>query len=282
MSLMIIQLAKMTLVVLGIFFTPAITRKFVLQLSAPEASQMMKWGGMMMVGMAAVGAKGVSLGKAGKSVGLSIAKREIPAASQELTKIARRVSSSDFGKRSKIAQLSKNMIEGQNRKIQSWHLSQAEPKGLEKAVGSFKKNSSLRDTTQKEVSKNNKENLAEKRDPVSGRYIYPGLPKPGVISTAIRTGDQAARVISLGSKKVTQLTREMIRQHAASRFNNINPSSKIEVSNQTKASPSFYQPNVRSERSSVTKGRQQFNRRVQSVISQNKKRLDRIFKGDRS
>lgn len=291
MSLMIIQLAKMTLIVLAIFCTPAITRKFVFQLTAPEASQMMKWGGVMMGGLATVGAKGLSAAKIGQSFGSAVARRELPAASQELTRIARRVGSSDFGKRSKLVQFSKNLIEKQNKKLQGWHLNEAfnKPDGVKsKGFSNFSKASSSLSEKAKfstNVSNDsklhmNKEALSERKDPISGRYIYPGQPKPGVLSTSIKAGDRAVQVVSTGTQKVAHIAKNVVQARSINRISSFRGQSGV----QTPSRQNLINLNAgASKMGSQPKAevrREQFHRRVQSVMSQNKKRLDRIFKGD--
>lgn len=291
-SLMIIQLAKMTLIVLAIFFTPAITRKFVFQLTAPEASQMMKWGGVMMGGLAAVGTKGLGIAKMGQSFGVAAARRELPAASHELTKIARRVSSSDFGKRSKLVQFSKNLVENQNRKLQDWHLNEhlkkaGDAKGwkIEKPPGklsSFKeKSSSSRSALNESKVPGGKELLAERKDPISGRYIYPGQPKSGVLSASIRASDRAVQLVNAGTQRVAHVTKNIVHARAGNRIHSVG----AQQEKQSQGGQASFRQTLNQTRfqapSRADARREQFHQRVQSVMSQNKKRLDRIFKGDR-
>lgn len=84
MDSLVIQLAKMTLVVLGIFFTPMITRKFVQNLRLPVAQDMMKWGGLGIAGAVWGSGKfaGAS-GAAGRGVA-SFLKREAPSVAHTL------------------------------------------------------------------------------------------------------------------------------------------------------------------------------------------------------
>lgn len=194
MSLVLIQLAKMTLIVLGIFFTPAITRKFVFQLTAPEASQMMKWGGVAMGGMAAIGAKSMGIARLGSHLGMSVAKRELPSASQEMTKVVRRIAESPSGKQSSLAQFSKKLVEGGNRRLQDWHLKNLHQKSVAKGIRGSEKIPVSAAGTFSESAKSLesfREINRERRDGISGKPVYPAEPKPGVLGSSIRLGDRA-------------------------------------------------------------------------------------------
>jgi len=81
MGLFVIQLAKMTLVVLGIFFTPLITRKFAASMNLPVSQSMMKWGGLAWA--ATTAGVGVAAARVGSAATLTknLAKEELPSAS---------------------------------------------------------------------------------------------------------------------------------------------------------------------------------------------------------
>lgn len=293
MSLVLIQLAKMTLIVLGIFFTPAITRKFVFQLTAPEASQMMKWGGVAMGGMAAIGAKSMGIARLGSHLGMAVAKRELPSASQEMTKVVRRIAESPSGKQSSLAQFSKKLVEGGNQRLQDWHLKNLHQKSVAKgqevskgirgsdkmpvsAAGMFSESAKSLESF-REINR-------EKRDGISGKPVYPAEPKPGVLGSSIRLGDRAVSVAVQQSANMIKASTQVITQRAslspaspqaggASRYLNRGLDSSPRQSIQPKSS--------RSEKLEQHKP-SQFHDRVQSAMGQNRKRLNEIFKGDKS
>lgn len=278
---MIVQLAKMTLIVLGIFFTPAITRKFVFQLTAPEASQMMKWGGVVTGGVGAVGLKSLAFANAAKSIGGLMAQREIPAASQELARISNKISNSDFGRKSRLVNFSKNLIEGGNRKVQDWHLSNLHKK--RGTTGKLNSSNERAMPNERESFDRFRAEFKERKDPVSGKNVYPGQPKAGVLSRSIRLGDQFASVGTSVAKNGFRITNEVASRFKPQIVQSQSPSpTKMEI-NQKQGSPWNSRSELSREAPQFTPShRAKFYNRVQRIMSQNQKRIDKILKGDKS
>lgn len=206
MDVFVIQLAKMTLICIGIFFTPAITRKFVVHLRAPAAQEMMKWGGMALGLGSVAAAKGFLGSKVLGEVAKKGVQRELPAISQGITEATRRWAKN--APHSPIRKLSKNLLEKGNSKIQEDYLKReferregSKSSGFDvlKNKGEGSLNSSQFQSFKKE--------MGEKKDPVSGAFEYKARPEKGLVAASVAKGIQAA----VSTKKVIQKAPSSVR-----------------------------------------------------------------------
>jgi hypothetical protein len=199
MDVFVIQLAKMTLICIGIFFTPAITRKFVVHLRAPAAQEMMKWGGMALGVGAVVGAKSMMAAKLVGGAGFKGVQKELPSLTQGLTEVSRRWASSQTS--SPIRKFSRNFIEKVNSKVQEGHLKREFERqnrvgrSSDFESGSFKENSASQEKSgggRLSGFESFKKQMGEKRDPISGAFEYRARPRPGVMAALISGGSKAS------------------------------------------------------------------------------------------
>jgi len=220
MGLFVIQLAKMTLVVLGMFFTPIITRKFVASMNLPVAQSMMKWGGLAWA--ATSGGAAVALTRAGAAVNASkqFAKAELPSASYHgsrwLSSKLHSFANSKVSNRIPALQGLGSAIQKADQKIQKAHLvDKARSAGLHipsrEEIRLAKTDPEVRQrvTLAQEKLETFIRSKQGVRNPISNHIENAYVPPPGRIvrstETISRVGNQLSSVVNSGFARVSTM-----------------------------------------------------------------------------
>lgn len=266
MAIFLVQLAKMTLVVLGIFFTPMITRKFVQTLRLPVAQDMMKWGGL---GWAAASFGALKAFRAGSSVSggaWQFAKKEAPSVFHHARQASRAplsaISSKEIPVLSAGAKLVDQGIESANNTVRAAHLKEeAKKDGLhiptkkeQKLAKYDPRLKSKLDDAQSKLDWYLKEKEG-KKDPISGRLENPYVPPAQKVVSTMRA---SARVAEASTNALKSTTDKFARSFSTSRSERLSTTS-VGTTNSTPSPSVQTQSGVNGRNHVTTSARPQVN-----------------------
>lgn len=244
MSLFIVQLAKMTLVVLGIFFTPVITRKFVSQIQLAVAQDMMKYGGMMWAAASGGAVLAATRGRAVSSFAQKVWKDEAPSLSFKGSRwLAPKLESLGSSNDKNLFRKMAGIVRSADDRIQSSHLKdQAKKQGLhipsKKDIQAGRHDPLAKQKLEKDQAALNRfmEQRRPMKDPISSQRRDVYIPPPGNVMKSIQAFGQITSKVGTPLASTVQKTIEGMRPRA-------------DQNSQTVQNTKSEQPNVRASSS---------------------------------